>query len=194
MALKVVTPPAEEPVSLSEARDHLRITHTAEDTLIDTLIVVAREVAEVQTGRALVTTDLRLSLGGFPAGGEPIQVPRPRLQSVTLIRYVDPDGAEQVFDPSAYLVDTEEEPGQIFPAPGRGWPATRAQPGAVRVDYTAGYGAAAAVPRSIKQACLLLVGHLYSNPAALSADPAAIPLPMGVEMLLTQNRVWWGFS
>ena len=69
MGLRVTTPPADEPVSLADARAHLRVDGTDEDALIGGLIVAAREYAEGFTGRRFVTTDMELTLEQFPAGG-----------------------------------------------------------------------------------------------------------------------------
>ena len=55
MPLQLVTPPAEEPVSLAEARLHLRVDFTDDDALITSLIAAARQAAETLTGRQFVT-------------------------------------------------------------------------------------------------------------------------------------------
>ena len=55
-----------EPVTLEEARVHLRVESGAEDLLIVGLIGAAREWAEVVTRRALIDTTYRLDLSGWP--------------------------------------------------------------------------------------------------------------------------------
>lgn len=51
--LTLVTPATDEPVSLDEAKAHLRVIHDGDDTMIASLITAAREVVELSTGRAL---------------------------------------------------------------------------------------------------------------------------------------------
>ena len=51
----VVTPPAAEPVDLTTAKLHLRVTDAAQDALITIFIQSARGYVEQVTGRALIT-------------------------------------------------------------------------------------------------------------------------------------------
>lgn len=55
--LILVTPATEEPVSLDEARAHLRVAHDGDNVMIGSLITAAREVVELNTGRALAAAD-----------------------------------------------------------------------------------------------------------------------------------------
>ena len=78
MGLQLVTPPAAEPVSLSEAKEHSRITGTDEDDLITTFIEAAREYCEEYQNRAYITQTWDLSLDEFP--DSPYSLPKPPLQ------------------------------------------------------------------------------------------------------------------
>lgn len=181
--LVLVTPPAEEPVSLAEAKLHLRVDHTEEDALIGVLITTAREYVEMYTRRQLVTATWRLTLDCWPRC---IRPPRPPLASVTTLQYLDVDGVLQPVDPTTYVVDSSVEPGRILLGYGGSWPATAHMPGAAQVLYVAGYGPASAVPATFKQAMLLYIGDLYEHREA--RDEGRFPEN------LTVCRLLWGVS
>lgn len=164
--LAVTSAPAVEPLSLEETRRHLELheSQTDDDLLIQGLIQAAREHVERETHRALVTQTCRLTLSRFPEGREPLYLPRPPLLAISSIAYYDGDNASQTLSTSGYTVSTDHEPGLLQPPPGSWWPSTACREDAVRVTYTAGYGAtAASVPRALRQAMLLIVGRWFES-------------------------------
>lgn len=164
MPFALSTAPVVEPVTTTELKAHLRVDGTDEDTLIASLGVAARQHVEEETRRALVTQTWVLKLDEFPGSGDAeIRLPRPPLQSVTSVQYVDGNGDTQTWSSSLYVVDTADTPGNISLAYGESWPSTRAQKNAVTITYVAGYGAASTVPDALKAAIKLLVGHYYVN-------------------------------
>ena len=188
-ALRLKTSPASEPVSLAEAKLHLKIESidTAEDSLIQRLIVVARRRAEVSTGRALVTQTWTLALDSFP--GDVIEVPRPPLSSVASITYIDPEGVTQTLAADRYRVDAQREPGRLTPAWDESWPATRPVSNAVEVQFVAGYGDPGKVPEDIRQALLLIVGRYYAHREDVQAGGTPpVKMPLGAEHLLLPYR------
>lgn len=187
MVVRVVSPPAEEPVSLEEAKTHLRVDGTDDDTYVGALITAAREYAEGYQQRALVTQELELTLDHWPLAGE-VELPRPPIQSVTSITYKRADGTTATLDPSTYLVDPPS--GRLVLAYGASWPTADLTPlGAVTVSYVAGYGGGAAVPAKVKQALLLIIGHWYANREDVITGTIAYRLPMAAEALLWQDRM-----
>lgn len=109
----------------------------------------AIEYIETVTGRQLITATWKLILDRFPAV---IELRKPPIQSVDSITYIDEDGVEQTLNASLYQVDSDNEPGRIVPAYDQSWPATRCQPQAVQVEFTAGYGGRDEIPEGIKTA------------------------------------------
>jgi uncharacterized phiE125 gp8 family phage protein len=190
MGLSLVTAPAAEPISATEAKAHCRVDHSLDDTLIGTLITAARQRIETWQRRQLVTATWDWKLDDFPRDGDrTFYVPLPPLQSITSITYVDADGNSQTLSSSVYTVDAVSEPGRIVEAYGQSWPATRKQPNAVTVRFVAGYGLAAAVPEATKAALKLLVGHWFANREAV--QPGTLTeLPLAVERLLDVGD--WG--
>ena len=211
-----ITPPATEPLTLQQAKAQCRVVTDDENEAISDLIRAARSLCESEpsldsggTGRACLTQTWDLILHRFPNWGRgeawsvgdgvlvsggvaPVRIPKPPLQSVTSVTYVDPDGVVQVWNPSLYTVETpsgdEAEPGSIAPVNGEGYPPTRTQPGAVTIRFVAGYGStAAAVPAALTHGMKLLIGHWWVNRPAVGER--ADVLPFGVDALWQSFRV-----
>ena len=188
MPLQLITPPAEEPVSLIEAKLHLRVEFDEDDTLIASLISAARQAAETLTGRQFTTARWKLVLDGFPRGA--IALAKCPVQSVVAVNYQDMNSMVQTMPASTYTVDTACEPGRITPVFGQIWPVCLPQIGVVRVTFDAGYGAAAQVPDGIKSWIKLRVGSLYAHreEMAVLSRGRIDPLPF-VAGLLDPYRV-----
>ncbi|WP_373047183.1 head-tail connector protein [Vulgatibacter sp.] len=159
MALQVVNAGA-SPVTLQEAKDYLRVDGADEDSTIQRLIDSAVEYSQEYTGRQLCTATLRLVLDAFPCGRE-LELPRAPLRSVTSVQYYDEAGQLQTLEAAAYHEDTVTMPGRLVLAAGQSWPATQCRPGAVRIDFEAGHGEAAAVPARIRSAILVELENGY---------------------------------
>lgn len=168
MYLTQVTPPATTPVSLAEAKAHLRVDFPDDDTLIASLIATATAHFAGRhgiLGRELINATWDYHCDALPyAWPFTLELPFPPLVSVTWVKYLDGAGVERTLDASAYVVETAEFVGRIRPAYGTDWPDTLDDFNAVRVRFVAGFGAAAAdVPAPIRSAMLLMIGALYAN-------------------------------
>lgn len=180
----VTSAPAVEPVTLAEAKAHLRVEDEQDNAYIELLIKSAREHCETVTRRAFITQTLRLDLDRFP---EEIRLPRPPLSSVSSVSYVDVDGATQTF--TDYTVD-DYDPARLVPAYGYSWPSTRDVNKAVSVTYVAGYGAAgSSVPAPIRQAMLILIAHAFEYREPVIVGQTIAEVPMSVDMLLNPYRL-----
>lgn len=167
---RLVTPPAEEPLSLEEALLYVRQDHTADSAVILRQIKAARERCERVTGRQLVTATWRIILDAFPGGSGSLLLPHPPLVSVASVQYVDLAGETQTLSAAAYSADTGREPGWLLPAYGYSWPATYDQANAVTIDYVAGYGTASQVPAEVREALARCVAHTYGNRGLTDED------------------------
>jgi uncharacterized phiE125 gp8 family phage protein len=201
--LTLVTPPAAEPVSLADARLHLRLDATGgppathpDDALVTSLLAVARKYLDGRDGvlgRALITQTWRLDLPAFPAWDAPLRLPLPPLQSVTSIAYVDHVGVVQTLDPALYETVTGDwGAGIVRPVYGTGWPSARAQSDAVRITFVAGYGTTgAAVPEPLLHAMKLHIGVLYENREAAAAAANMAAVPLAYDALVTPYVYRW---
>jgi len=204
MALKLKTPPALEPVSLSEAKTYLRISDADDDAFITALVTAVRQRFEEWTGRSLITQTWVLWLDAFPrsenknAPGEGyfelpvshfdavkrlIEMPRAPLISVTFLKTHDAANTETVFDSSNYLVDAVSQPGRIALNQGAEWPAGLRGVNAVEIEFVAGYGDASSVPEPVKQGMLFWVKFLFADKSKLFESDESTP------GLLEINRV-----
>jgi uncharacterized phiE125 gp8 family phage protein len=191
MSLRLITAPSTYPVTLAEAKAHLRVDSTDEDTLIASMISAATDVAEQHTGRAIMPQTWELSLDEFQTSIELTRVP---VQSITSITYVDELGAPQTLSPTAYvLVKDDFGYAKIIPSYLTVWPTVLAQPLSVTVIYVAGYADAAAVPEAIKSWILLTVAALFENREAESYSARAVSTTVKmsfVDALLHKYRVF----
>lgn len=184
MAAIVLEAPAAEPITLAQAKEHLRVVDPDEDATIQGLIAAARAMAEKRTGRALMPRKLRIGVDGF---GRCMAIPHPPLISIDQVRYIDADGVEQTMASSDYALNPYVEPAVLDAPYGGSWPSTRYQAGAVVIDYTAGY--AAGVPPNLVQWMLLAIGALYENRQSVIVGTGAAALPDDFMQLLIQPEM-----
>jgi uncharacterized phiE125 gp8 family phage protein len=177
MSLQLTTPPAVEPVTLDDAKAHLRVDTTDDDALITSLISAARARAEWHTGRAFVTQSWVLWLDGWPHGNC-VEIPLPPLQAVTSLTTYASDDAATVLDASLFQIDTASSPARVTLKSPAVIANTR-KLNAIAIAFDAGYGDAAAdVPQAIRTAILEMIAELYTNRGDLESDPPAIAQAM----------------
>lgn len=204
MAIKLVTAPVAEPITTAEAKTYLRVSGSAEDSLISVLITAARQRVEEYIERALVTQTWDLWLDRFPLGTDApywngvvqwsrrelyngqleITLPRPPLVSVTHLKTYNDDDVEATFSSSNYIVDTQSTPGRIVLKQGQVWPTDLREGNSINVRFVAGYGGAGTVPGAIKAALYMTLGNFYEKRGDENID-----LPSEARNLLRPYKV-----
>jgi uncharacterized phiE125 gp8 family phage protein len=172
MKIKVITPPTVEPLTKAEAKQHMGISYTHNDTLVESAIKQAREYCEVYQRRKFVTQTLELYLDRFPCG--PIEfIDCSPVQSVTSIKYTDKDGTEHTINASDYSLDSVSFVNKIDLVYGKTWPTDELKPtNGVVIQFVAGYPTIteddgdeevtiAQVPESIKWAMVFHIKSIY---------------------------------
>lgn len=187
MSLKLISGPAVEPISLHEAKEHCRVEHTDEDALLTSMIRAVRRLAEARTNRALVSQVWELALDSFPEAE--VRLEKPTVLGITSVKYLDPDGVEQTLDPAEYVLDAATLPGLLLPV--EVWPETYDDANAVKIRFTAGYGATASdVPEDIKAWMLLQLATLYTHREAFTQGRATELPNRFTDALLDGEKVY----
>jgi uncharacterized phiE125 gp8 family phage protein len=196
--LSLVTAAEEEPVTLDEAKLQTRREHvTHDDTYLETICIpAARDRGEQATGRQFITATWQMTLDRFPCSRY-IELPKPPLQSVTSVTYVDENGATQTLATTVYSVDAPEGPtcarGRIALKYDQVWPSTRYQPNCVTITFVAGYGDdGESVPARLKMGMLLDIGTLYEirEDYIVGQGYTVSPVPIGSERIYQTFKSW----
>ena len=178
-----------EPISVTEAKLHLRVDLSTDDTLITALIVAAREFVEKYTGRILMSSTYygyadKADSGGWELTACPVS-------ALSSIKYYDASHTLQTWSASNYLLNETRTPTRVTLTTAGSLPTTYNEGGQDWVfEFVCGYANAAAVPAPIKAALLLMVGHLYEHREAVIIGTISSELPMSVEYLLNPYIVW----
>lgn len=185
--LQLVTDAADFPVSLTRAKDHLRLSDQNDDTLVRSLIIAATSYVEEMTQRSLISRTYRLFIDyvnetdyplweGTRVGPELayrqnyIETPRGPLVSVTHIKSYDDSDSATTFDSAKYYVDTVNTPPRVVLRDGQSWPTGLRAANGLEIEYVAGYGSNDTdVPEPLRLAILQLVTFMYEHRGDLDA-------------------------
>lgn len=197
-AFRVTSGPDREPITLEEAKLHLRVEHDDDDDWIQKKITAAREWCEVTGDRTFLSLVIQYNLDAWPEGDDQVvYLPRPPLQTIGSILYVDTDGTAQSLNPStAIQIDTVSKPGRILPAYGTEWPLIRGEtliP--ISIQYTAGHGTKGRnVEPYLIDALKLRLSDLYENRESIVVGTIASQIPsVAAENILRARKTSWSF-
>ena len=194
MGRVLVTGPVEEPITLEEAKLHLRVDEDLheEDGLIDALIRAARVHVENETGRALLTQTWRFYLDVFPRTGyrdTAITLPMSPVQSVTHVKYYNESDVLTTLSAASYVVDLASDSGRILSASTIGWPSSYYRLNAVEVEAVVGWTNVSLIPPTLKAAMKLLIGIWYEQREGVVVGTSAQKVPDTVDALLAPHRI-----
>lgn len=178
--LKIHTAPSSEPVTLSDTKNYLRISGSSDDTLINSLIVTARRIAEEHMGRAIISQTLQLFIDTLENYDDPlfegiktgpylnyyknyIDLPFPEVSSITHIKTFDDEDNATTFSSSKYFLDNVRQPARVVLRTGETFPTALRVANAIEVQFVAGYADANSVPDPIKVALFQIVAFLYEQ-------------------------------
>ena len=190
MTLYLNEPPLAAPVTLADAKAHLRVETGDEDALLGRLIAAATGHLENATGLALLSQKWRLMLDAWPAEG-PVLITKSPVLTLDGVTVRDAAGLPLKLSLSGALLDGRARPARLYlddtPRPGLAI-------NGIQINFTAGFGAAATdVPDALRQAILLHVARLYETRGAALPPPAArsdaaAEVPPGWDRLVAPYR------
>lgn len=188
MSSKRITGPQQEPITLAEAKLHLRVTHNQEDAMITAMIAEARAYCENITGRALMPQTWQKTYDNFP---QAIELAVRPVISVESVSYTDDSNTLQTLTPHSYQLDnaSNDRPAWVVPAIGYAWPVTSHSINSVIITYRAGYASAAEVPEALRRWMLLQIGTWYGSREAIAAGGTFAKLPF-IDGLLDRYKTW----
>jgi len=190
MGLVLIAAPTVEPVTVDEAKAHLRIDHPDEDAFLASLIATSRLHIEGALDIALITQSWSWQLTAWPQSGI-VEMPLWPVRSVEAVRIGAEAGEVLTLPPNYYALDGTSKPARLCRIQGA-WPepARNSAPG-IEIEFKAGFGDNAGdVPMPIRQALLLLVAHWYENrePVVIGGTVARIPETVSA-LLMPYRRV-----
>ena len=192
MNLELVTAPTALPVDAEAFRRHAWEVYdqdAEDDTYLEELLERATAHVETITNRRLVSQTWRGYLDAWPSGNGPIGLPFGRVASVTRFNWMGDDAVDHTLvENTHYAVSVAGWFPKVVPI--GGWPAGSlfvVDP--IRVEFVAGFGAAAAVPADLKSAILILAAHWYKNREIVRIGNIVSPMPTSFDALVAPWRI-----
>lgn len=188
-SFKVIDFPADiSVVSLSDAKDHLRVGNSDDDTLITNLILAATQAAQNYTNRFFINHTLRMDCDTWDETEYFYKSP---VSSLTQVEYYGTSATVyDVWDSSNYIVDKIHQPARLLLQENKTYPTLADRKAAIKLTYVSGYGSAKSdVPQGIIQAVLLMIGNWYENRQQVVVGRVANEVPKSAEYLLDQYKI-----
>lgn len=196
-SFSLLTPPSVEPVTVAEAKNHIRLETATDDAYVTALVKTARRHVESETGRRLCEQKWLEAVPRFPAGDLPLRLTVRPLRSVERVVYLRASDEQETVLLAPRVSVSEEDP-WVMPPINEFWPSDYAlRDDAVRVEYIVGYASTVAgegdpqksVPEPLKQAMLLIVGALYENREIEIVGTNIAPIGFSLEALIAPYRI-----
>ena len=183
MLLRRTSAAGTSPVTLTEAKAQLRVDDTSEDTLISALIASSTALVGEMAGRVMAEETWAASWSSI-AGD--IVLPKSPVKELVSVAYYDSADTLQTMSNTDFHLFLSDDYSVLRPKPNKAWPVTAVREDAITITFKAGY---ATLPSELRMAVLLCIGHLHEHRSAV--DEAMSELPMGVDALVSTQRLGW---
>lgn len=198
MKTVIVTSATGEPIVIGDAKSHLRIDSTTEDTLLYDLIVSARYQVEHLTGRKLMPQTWKAYFDEWPSGNkyDHFDIPYPPLRSIpsTGLVYTSSTSGSTTLSSTAWASDIVSEPGRLVLDYNDDWPTeTLHNNNPISIEFQCGYLTASKIPEPLILAIKLIVGHAYENRESVTVTAGGVTMqetPQAIKWLLAPYRIF----
>jgi hypothetical protein len=190
MRSKVTSAPAAQPITLTELKSSLRITHSNDDTLLTQYLEDATLFAENYTGKKMITQTITSYYNsmvnnqginsddddweGVRVGSinqihsqQTLELEFGPAASITSVDTIDTSNAETTFSSSNYYLDNYDDfqkPRMVINQGESLGNSELREKNSIKIVYVAGYGASgSSVPSALRRAMIILCGELYTN-------------------------------
>lgn len=161
----LITDAITEQITLQEAKDHLRIFESDEDTYIDGLISTARKLAETATSNYYGEQTVKIVFSKEDQIDKYLELTHP-YKAMTSVKIDGVDFADYSVRDERIVLDYVP----TFDV--------------LEIIHTVGKDA----PSAVKSGMLLLIGHLYENREATTTIELGV-LPIGIDRLFGTDKV-----
>ncbi len=178
--LVITTEPSQEPVTLQEVKEYLRVEDSTDERNLRPLIETARRFAEQHLGRTLVATTFTQFYDAFDEMEDPLfegmrtgpyinyyknylVLATAPITSVTHIKTHNDADVSTTMSTSKYYVDNAREPSRIVLRKGESFPTSLRVANAIEVQFVAGYQSIYSIPEPIRMGILQHIAHLYEH-------------------------------
>jgi uncharacterized phiE125 gp8 family phage protein len=199
-SISLLEPPAAEPLTLDQAKAHLKVTWPEEDSTIGDYLTAARAYIEDAYGIRLVRQKVEVQFQNFPLLADRMKLPIAPVQSVDYFRYFDVQLVQRVMVVGTDLhVRLNKRPPELILPYGKVWPPVvldTADP--IRIGLAVGFvnghsPETLPVPPAALSAMRLLLTHQYENRAAVTLGTLekTDPLALGVAHLMANVALYF---
>jgi uncharacterized phiE125 gp8 family phage protein len=190
MTSQILTRSSTNLVTKTEAKNYIKVDFTADDDLIDDMILAAQYAIEAFTGKTLIETKYRIFLEYDELEDRRYTLPFSPHSTVDSVKSVDLDGTETtlVLNSDYYKVGTTKfdlvfmtfvsTTGLTLPN--------------YKIEFTSKWAASPGIPELYKQAVLKAIENFYCNRGSYVVGTTAAKLPDNVKaMLQSEVELTW---
>ena len=208
--IQVITEPTQEPLSLQEVKDYLRVEDNTDERTLRPLIETARRWCEEHINRSLLQTTYRQFIDsiadevplteGLTDGPDLnyyknyIVLSKSPIISVTHIKTYNDADESTTFASSKYYLDNAREPGRIVLRNGETFPTALRLANAIEIEYVAGYSSISQIPEPLKVGMLQHIAFMYEQRGDMGDYLNARTFPPMVKGLYSPYVIHGGFG